>query len=145
MLTNIAKRRILVLQSHFVRAFSGEVALKEFATVNPERLTARTKLQNLCNGEWTGTQEWDNLIDPLNGKIMGKVPHPTNANGELKPFIDSLKECPKSGLHNPLKNPERYLLYGQVCKKAADLLEDKTVSDFFVRLMQRVVPKSYAQ
>jgi len=37
------------------------------------------------------------------------------------------------------------LLYGNVCKKAAYLLDDEKISDFFVRLMQRVIPKSYAQ
>lgn len=145
MLSNMATRRMKILQSHFVRAFSGQAALKEFATVDPENLTSKTKLQNLCNGEWTGSKEWEDLIDPLNGKVMGKVPNPLQSNNELKPFIDSLKDCPKSGLHNPLKSPERYLLYGQVCKKAANLLEDQKVSDFFVTLMQRVVPKSYAQ
>lgn len=26
---------------------------------------------------------------------------------EAQPFIDSLRAIPKSGMHNPLKNPER--------------------------------------
>ena len=145
MLSNLASRRIRLLQSHFVRAFSGEAALKEFATVDPNNLTPRTKLQNLCNGEWSGTQDWEDLIDPLTGKIIGKVPNTLMENREVLPFINSLKSCPKSGLHNPLKNPERYLMYGNICKKAANLLEDEKVSDFFVNLMQRVIPKSYAQ
>ena len=146
MLNHLAKRGMMLLQSHFVRAFStGDTAIKQFATVDPANLTRTTKLQNLCGGEWMGSENWEDLIDPLNGKIMGKVPNPDPALGEIKPFIDSLNECPKSGLHNPLKNPERYLLYGQVCKKAAELLDDQKVSDFFVNLMQRVVPKSYGQ
>lgn len=145
MLSNLAKRRIQLLHSHFVRAFSGEAALKEFATVDPHNLTKTTKLQNLCGGEWVGSKDWEDLIDPLNGKIMGKIPNPQVESEELKPFIESLMNCPKSGLHNPLRSPERYLLYGQVCKKAAELLDDQKVSDFFVKLMQRVVPKSTAQ
>jgi len=27
-----------------------------------------------------------------------------------QPFVQSLRACPKSGLHNPLKNPERYVM-----------------------------------
>mmetsp|Transcript_38942 Transcript_38942/g.38547 ORF Transcript_38942/g.38547 Transcript_38942/m.38547 type:complete len:317 (+) Transcript_38942:1-951(+) len=145
MLSNLAARRVRVLQTTFVRAFSGNAILKDFATVDPVNLSASSKLQNLCNGEWVGTKSWKNLIDPLDGKIIGKIPNPTQKNGELKPFIDSLQSCPKSGLHNPIQNPERYLLYGEVCKKAANLLDDPKISDFFCTLMQRVVPKSYAQ
>lgn len=145
MLANLAQKRIKLLQSHFARAFSGAHALKEFATVDPSNLSKNTKLQNLCEGEWSGTQNWEDLIDPLTGKVMAKVPLTNIDAGECKPFIESLKKCPKSGLHNPLKNPERYLLYGNVCKKAANLLDEPQVSEFFVKLMQRVVPKSYAQ
>ena len=144
MLSQIAKKRMMMIHSHFTRAFSAQSILKEFATVDPDHLTRNTKLQNLCNGEWMGTEKWTDLIDPMNGKIMGKVPD-TDKDTETKCFVDSLKSCPKSGVHNPLKNPERYLLYGDVCKKAANLLDQPPISEFFVKLMQRVVPKSYAQ
>lgn len=145
MLKNLAYRRIKLLQCHFVKAFStGDSVISAFATVNPENLTAKNaKAQNLCGGEWHNTKEWEDLIDPLSGKIMGKIP--LTQPEESKMFIDSLATCPRHGLHNPLKNPERYLMYGQVCKKAAGLLDDPKVSDFFVKLMQRVMPKSYAQ
>ena len=145
MLNNLAFKRMKLLQTHLVRAFStGDSAIKAFATVNPESMTAKdTKAQNLCGGEWHNTEEWEDLIDPLNGKVMGKIPY-TNIS-ETKMFVDSLLSVPKTGLHNPIKNPERYLLYGQVCKKASDLLDDPKVSDFFAKLIQRVVPKSYAQ
>ena len=145
MLNNLAFKRMKLLQTHLVRAFStGDSAIKAFATVNPESMTAKdTKAQNLCGVEWHNTEEWEDLIDPLNGKVMGKIPY-TNIS-ETKMFVDSLLSVPKTGLHNPIKNPERYLLYGQVCKKASDLLDDPKVSDFFAKLIQRVVPKSYAQ
>jgi hypothetical protein len=29
--------------------------------------------------------------------------------------MNSIKNVPKSGLHNPFKNPERYLMLGDVC------------------------------
>ncbi len=63
----------------------------------------------------------------------------------MKPFIESLEKCPKSGLHNPFKNPERYLLYGSVMRKAAELLHKPEVFRFFSRLIQRVMPKSTGQ
>jgi len=144
MFASLAKKRMNMLHSHLVRAMSGQNILKQFATVDPENLTKTSKMQNLCNGEWTGTEDWIDLIDPLNGKVMGKVPK-TNKDTETKCFIDSLKAVPKTGLHNPLKNPERYLMYGQVCKKAASLLDDDKVAEFFAKLMQRCIPKSYSQ
>ena len=143
MLSHLAKRRIKLIQAHFVRAFSAEAALNEFATVDPINLTKSSKAQNLCGGIWSGTQGWEDLIDPMTGQVMGKIPN-TN-DEEIKPFIDSLKAIPKSGLHNPLKNPDRYLLYGNVCRKAANLLDDPKVTDFFAKLIQRVIPKSHAQ
>ena len=39
----------------------------------------------------------------------------------------------------------RYLLYGDVSHRAAVMLRDDVVRDFFIRLIQRVSPKSYAQ
>ena len=60
-------------------------------------------------------------------------------------FYESTKQCPKSGLHNPLKNVERYNMIGAVCHKAAALMHDKRVEDYFTRLIMRVMPKSYAQ
>ncbi|WZZ37243.1 hypothetical protein YC2023_020644 [Brassica napus] len=63
----------------------------------------------------------------------------------LQPFVESLSQCPKHGLHNPFKSPERYLLYGDISTKAAHMLALPKVSDFFTRLIQRVAPKSYQQ
>ncbi|CAN6850903.1 unnamed protein product [Brassica oleracea] len=40
----------------------------------------------------------------------------------LQPFVESLSQCPKHGLHNPFKSPERYLLYGDISTKAAHML-----------------------
>lgn len=67
------------------------------------------------------------------------------SSDELRPFIHSLKSCPKSGLHNPLKNPERYLRLGNICAQAASKMKDPEVMLFFTKLIQRVAPKSHAQ
>ncbi|CAE7845705.1 ALDH12A1 [Symbiodinium sp. KB8] len=70
---------------------------------------------------------------------------PLTSVEELGPYIKSMKSCPKSGLHNPFKNVDRYLLYGDVSAKAAEMLHKEDVADFFARMIQRVVPKSYTQ
>ena len=49
---------------------------------------------------------------------------------------------PKSGVHNPFKNKERYLMLSEVNRKIVETMHDKEVFDFFVRLNQRCVPKS---
>ena len=71
--------------------------------------------------------------------------HTTVQVNEVAPFVESLAAVTKSGLHNPLKAPERYLLYGDVSHKAAALMREKSVEDYFTKLIQRVAPKSDAQ
>lgn len=83
------------------------------------------------------------VVDPWNGEVFIQVAD-TKEN-ELQPFIDSLNSCTKSGLHNPLKNPQRYRTYGTISAKAAYLLKQPEINEFFIKLIQRVVPKSYIQ
>ncbi|CAI5977644.1 unnamed protein product [Closterium sp. NIES-64] len=116
----------------------------DFATVDPASLQAsNSKIYNLVGGEWRGSERSALVIDPLNGKDMISVPD-AQAH-EIQPFVESLSSCPKSGLHNPFKNPSRYLLYGSVSAAAANALKKPEVSDFFARLIQRVSPKSLFQ
>lgn len=65
----------------------------------------------------------------------------TKSDADLKLFSDSLKACPRSGLHNPLKNPDRYAKYGDISFRIAEALRRKDVEDFFTDLMQRYVLK----
>lgn len=83
------------------------------------------------------------MPDPWNGEGFMKVQD--TQTSEIQPFIDSLASCPKSGLHNVYKNPERYRLYGAVSAKAASMLKDPDVLEFFIKLIQRVAPKSHFQ
>ena len=84
------------------------------------------------------------VVDPLN-KAENIIRMPDTQADELQPFLDSLRQCPKSGLHNPLKRPERYLMYGEISARAAEEIAKPEVADFFAKCIQRVVPKSYAQ
>eukprot|EP00898_Chlorokybus_atmophyticus_P005137 jgi/Chlat1/5624/Chrsp369S05383 len=121
------------------------ISLGSFATVDPEALSGDSpvRLQNLVNGKWSGTAEYEDIVDPLNGEVFIRAPDTKGA--ELQPFIASLQNCPKTGLHNPLKNPDRYLLFGDVSAKAAAALRRDEVQHMFARLIQRVSPKSYPQ
>lgn len=95
-------------------------------------------------GEWVGTKEHVEIPDPLTGQTFIKVPK-TSAASEVDPFVESMQRVPSSGVHNPLKNVERYNLYGAVSARAAAMLAEEPVADFFARLIQRTSPKSYAQ
>ena len=64
---------------------------------------------------------------------------------EAGAFIDSLRKCPKSGLHNPFRNKERYLMLGEVCRKLVESMQDKQVWNFFIDSIQRTCPKSVQQ
>ncbi len=116
-----------------------------FATVDPTTLSAQNpgRLAHLVGGEWIESPNWLDVHDPMNGEVFLQAPNPTV--DELQPFVDSLKACPKSGMHNPLKNVERYRMYGDVTFRVAAAMREKEVEDFFTRLIQRVMPKSDVQ
>jgi 1-pyrroline-5-carboxylate dehydrogenase len=115
-----------------------------FATVDPfDGMTGKSpgRLQNLVGGEWVSDSKIMGIVDPMNGERFVEMPD----TQDIAPFIAGLKSCPKTGLHNPLKNTERYIALGRVCAKAAALLAEQDVADFFAQLIQRVMPKSWNQ
>jgi 1-pyrroline-5-carboxylate dehydrogenase len=118
---------------------------KSFATVDP--FTGMTgaapgQLQNLVNGQWVDVPDYrDDIVDPMNGEPFLRVPDTQN----MAPFIAGLESCPKSGLHNPLKNNDRYVHLGRVCARTAALLATEEVEEYFTKLTQRVMPKSWQQ
>jgi len=83
-------------------------------------------VQNLVDGNWEGATSTQSTID---------IPHPLDANAppiftipdtqvsELDPFFKSLRKVPKSGVHNPLKNPERYVQYGEISRQVREKLK----------------------
>ncbi|VAH09840.1 unnamed protein product [Triticum turgidum subsp. durum] len=117
-----------------------------FATVSPEEISGSSpaEVQNFGEmGKWIKSANWNWIVDPLNGEKFIKVGEVQGS--EIKPFVESLSKCPKHGLHNPLRAPERYLMYGDISTKAAHMLGQPEVLDFFAKLVQRVSPKSYQQ
>jgi 1-pyrroline-5-carboxylate dehydrogenase len=119
--------------------------LLQFATLDPFTGMTGAKPGAVCNlltGKWNkGSGKYDDIVDPLNGEAFLRVPDTAEHDG----FIESLRRCPKSGRHNPLKNPERYVLLGRVCARAAALLAESDAQDYFTKLIQRVMPKSWQQ
>ena len=116
-----------------------------FATVDPfDGMTgnAPAEFQNLVGGQWVSEDTFlPDIVDPLNGAHFMNVPD----TQDVAPFIAGLKSCPKTGLHNPFKNTERYPALGNVCARAAAALAEPQVEDYFTRLIQRVMPKSWNQ
>ncbi|KAK1281854.1 hypothetical protein QJS10_CPB22g00845 [Acorus calamus] len=116
-----------------------------FATVAVEDISSSqpAEVLNLVQGKWKDSSSWNSVVDPLNGEPFIKVADVPEAG--LKPFVESLSKCPKYGLHNPFRAQERYILFGDISAKAAHLLAQPEVSNFFTSLIQRVSPKSYDQ
>lgn len=116
-----------------------------FATVGAEEISGSqpAEVQNLVQGKWKASSTWNSIVDPLNGDPFINIAEVQEE--EIKPFVESLSSCPKYGLHNPLRSPERYLMFGEISAKAAHMLAQPEVAKFFSRLIQRVSPKSYTQ
>ncbi|CAO2818628.1 unnamed protein product [Amaranthus hypochondriacus] len=137
--------KAIVTRNPFTCNVSRYMSSLQFATIEAEKICGSqpAEVHNLVQGKWVQSSSWNTILDPLNGEPFIKVAEVDIS--EIKPFVDSLSRCPKHGLHNPFKSPERYLLYGDVSTKAAHMLSQPQVSDFFARLIQRVSPKSYQQ
>jgi len=120
-------------------------SLPEWATVDPDLMCEATPAfgRNLVGGQWVDAKQTMDVIDPLNGEVMVKVPDTTVQ--EIGPFVERMRNCPRTGLHNPLKNPERYNLLGAACAKGAEEMRKPEVQHFFARLIQRLTPKSWTQ
>jgi len=58
------------------------------------------------------------------------VIQPSTQVSDLGPFIDSVTACPKSGLHNPLRNVSRYLMLGDVSRKAGEYLKSEEGNEY---------------
>jgi len=123
----------------------GKHALPSWATVDPDAMCSSSPGigRNLCGGEWSDAAKTMDVIDPMNGEVMIKVPDTDFS--EIGPYVERMKNCPRSGLHNPLKNPERYNVLGEVCAKAAQEMRKPEVQYFYARLIQRLTPKSWVQ
>ena len=127
------------------KSFRQMSTLPSWATVDPSTMSASqpATAQNLINGKWTNAAKTHGIVDPLNGDVFINVPD-TSAS-EVQGIIDAMKNAPRTGLHNPLKNPERYNMLGEVCANAAREMAKPEVMEFYGKLIQRLTPKSWPQ
>ena len=56
-----------------------------------------------------------------------------------------MRSTPRTGLHNPLRDVGRYTMLGDVMARGAAELRKPEVREFFTKLIQRLVAKSWAQ
>lgn len=99
------------------------------------------RLSNFVDGKWHKTECYEEIINPLNGKPMFLSPITDNFNS----ILSQIEKCPKSGLFNPLKKPESYRKWGNVCMKAASLLSDNEIQEVMTNLVQNCIPKSRSE
>ncbi|UCD21348.1 MAG: aldehyde dehydrogenase family protein, partial [Chloroflexota bacterium] len=105
--------------------------------------TKPAHLMNFIDGRWIEAKEYREVVDPISGEPF--IQMPDTSEKELSPFIESLAKCPKCGLHNPIMNVERYLMYGEISRRLADFLRSAEGENYFTRLIQRVMPKDTQQ
>jgi 1-pyrroline-5-carboxylate dehydrogenase len=139
---NLRKMRSL---SRSIHASAYTNTWQTFASIDPWELSAtkKHKVLNLVDGKWSESAKKHALPDPLTGDEFIHVSDVQE--NEIDCFVTSLNNCSKSGLHNPLKNPQRYLNYGDISARAAARMREPEVMKFFTKLIQRVAPKSDVQ
>jgi len=82
---------------------------------------------NFINGEWQLTKRQFELVDPIYGDIFMKLPD--TQIEELDEIKVSMSKVPKSGLHNPFRNVNRYKLYGEIMAEVSRILRDESIMD----------------
>lgn len=117
------------------------IKISDFSKFKPH--SEGYKLQNFYNGKWQDSKHHEELPHPLKGNNYCKVP--ITQGEELTHVVNEMNQVPRSGLHNPLKNPERYVKYGEISRKLAEALHNPEIFNHFVELIRTCVPKSLIQ
>ncbi len=106
---------------------SGVLSTPSWATADPNAMGVDQTphaVKNLVDGNWSkegSTAETISIPHPLDVGSPPIFTIPDTQISELGPFFESLRKVKKSGLHNPLKNPERYVQYGEISRKVSSL------------------------
>ena len=107
---------------HTTRA-SEKLANPSWATLDPDSLGTDSKphhVLNIVGGKWNGDSKTTiEIPNPMDKDAPVLCTVPDTAVDELDPFINSMKGVTKSGVHNPLKNVERYLMYGDISRRVS--------------------------
>lgn len=100
-------------------------------------------VKNYLGGSRITTRKITTIPNPLNKKDLVNVCD--TSLEELTPYINEFNATPEYGLHNPLYNKERYLMYGSISRKLANLFDNIDVYSHLFKLIQECVPKSDQQ
>lgn len=95
-------------------------SIPSWASVDPHamgKVSTPHAVLNLVGGEWKSSKQTMSIPHPLDKDAPDIFTIPDTQVDELPQFIDSLRSVSKTGLHNPLKNPERYIMYGEISRK----------------------------
>jgi 1-pyrroline-5-carboxylate dehydrogenase len=118
-----------------------KLSTPSFATCDPDKLSGSNPhtVKDFYNGIW----------DHTDNKMLILVPDPWNKDDKFIK-VSNLNNIPLSrahdyGLHNPLRNPHRYQMFGEIFNKIGNELDKPDILDYFSKLIQRVSPKSYKQ
>jgi hypothetical protein len=112
---NYFKRRI-----NSASLYRNMSTLPNWATADPSVMGVSSdihRVSNLVGGKWTDTKARMTIPDPMDKNAQPIFTLPDTQIDELSPFLESLRKVPKSGVHNPLKNPDRYVKYGEISRK----------------------------
>lgn len=101
-------------------ASSSLVSLPRWATLDPSNLGSDPvphAVMNLVAGNWVGSEASIVVPNPMDRDAPPVCTVPDTGVHELGPFVESLRGVPKSGVHNPIKNVERYRQFGEISRK----------------------------
>jgi 1-pyrroline-5-carboxylate dehydrogenase len=96
------------------------IVMPSWATVDPLKMgkdATPYAVSNLVGGKWASAASTMSIPHPLDKDAHDIFTIPDTQVDELGPFFESLRKVPKSGVHNPLKNPDRYVKYGEISRK----------------------------
>ena len=99
---------------------SSLASLPRWATLDPSNLGSDPvphAVLNLVNGNWVGSETNIVVPNPMDRDAPPVCTIPDTGVHELGPFVESLRKVPKSGVHNPIKNVERYRQFGEISRK----------------------------
>lgn len=122
--------------SNVERVFGEQLAQFAASKGKPER---QPRLSNFIDGKWQSEETFETIISPMDGRPLFEVPLLTDS----KRLLSQIKRCPKSGLFNPLKRPEMYKKWGEVCRRISAELDDKDVQEALREMLYQSLPKSY--
>ena len=118
----VVRRTASAISSRYLTTLSTHHSVPTWATLDPNELgTVSTHtVLNAVGGSWQKDGDVAKKLiipNPLNKGGLPICTVPDTSVEELGPFVWSMEGVGKSGVHNPLKNVERYLMYGEISRK----------------------------